>query len=120
MPYIHTGWLCLIIIICIWAHIINSFVFFRRNLERLEKHLHGVSFISKNRDFYGESFFGKEMRQIFVILVIVMPGIFKKQEIINRATIDNVPTPLRNSVIAIFTSMNFIALGLGSLYYFRL
>jgi hypothetical protein len=73
MDDIPTGLLSLIILLLIAAHIVGSHIFFYIYLEEIEDYLCDIEMLSLNRSFCGDSFFGRRMRETFVMLVAVAP-----------------------------------------------
>ncbi|WP_282369727.1 hypothetical protein [Pseudomonas sp. PS02290] len=84
MVDIPTGLLALILTVITALHLAGYYIFFYINLEKIENYLCDIEMFSLNRDFYGDSLFGRRMRETFVMLVAVAPEIFWRQERIPR------------------------------------
>lgn len=120
MADIHTGLLSLIVGIFLIIHIVCSYVFFLMYLEKIEDQLCDIEMFALNRRYYGESFLGRKMREIFVVLVIIEPRIFKKQEIIPREKLLKLSPGLRLGVKLHFYLMYLIGIAIAVLYFTRL
>lgn len=120
MADIHTGLLSLIVGIFLIIHIVCSYVFFLMYLEKIEDQLCDIEMFALNRRYYGESFLGRKMREIFVVLVVIEPRIFKKQEIIPREKLLKLSPGLRLGVKLHFYLMYLIGIAIAVLYFTRL
>jgi hypothetical protein len=89
-------------------------------LEKIEDQLCDIEMFALNRRYYGESFLGRKMREIFVVLVIIEPRIFKKQEIIPREKLLKLSPGLRLGVKLHFYLMYLIGIAIAVLYFTRL
>ncbi|MGE6387462.1 hypothetical protein ACQKEN_17570 [Pseudomonas sp. NPDC078416] len=119
MVDIPTGLLALILTVITALHLAGYYIFFYINLEKIENHLCDIEMFSLNRDFYGDSLFGRRMRETFVMLVAVAPEIFWRQERIPRQKLLKLPRRLLWGVRIIYGSMILISVSSGLLYYFR-
>jgi hypothetical protein len=115
-----SGLLAFIVVSATLVHIAGSYIFFRLNLEKIEDQLSDIDMFSLNRNYYGDSFLGRKMRENFIMLVLVAPEIFKKQEIIPRQKLLRLSYGLRWGVRFIFLSMLAICISAVLLYFFRL
>jgi hypothetical protein len=120
MSNVHSGLLALILLSATLVHIAGAYLFFRVNLEKIEAQLNDIEMFSLNKNYYGDSFLGRKMRENFIMLVVVAPEIFKKQEIIPRHKLLKLSYGLRWGVRFIFLSMLAICLSAVLLYFFRL
>lgn len=120
MINVPSGLLAIIVVSTTLVHIAGSYIFFRLNLEKIEAQLNDIDMFSLNRSYYGDSFLGRKMRENFIMLVLVAPEIFKKQEIIPRKKLLKLSYGLRWGVRFIFLSMLIICLSAVLLYFFRL
>jgi hypothetical protein len=116
---IPTGLLALILSVITTLHLVGYYIFFYFNLEKIENHLSEIEMFSLNRKFHGNSFFGRRMRETFVMLVAVAPEIFWRQERIPRQKLLKLPPRLRWGVRTVYGSMTFISVYGVLLYYFR-
>jgi hypothetical protein len=116
---IPTGLLALILSVITTLHLVGYYIFFYFNLEKIENHLSEIEMFSLNRKFYGNSFFGRRMRETFVMLVAVAPEIFWRQERIPTQKLLKLPTRLLWGVRIVYGSMVLICVSSGMLYYFR-
>jgi hypothetical protein len=116
---IPTGLLALILSVITTLHLVGYYIFFYFNLKKIENHLSEIEMFSLNRKFYGNSFFGRRMRETFVMLVAVAPEIFWRQERIPRQKLLKLPTRLLWGVRIVYGSMVLICVSSGMLYYFR-
>ena len=120
MADIHTGLLSLLVGVVMIIHIVCSYLFFLMYLEKIEDQLCDIEMFALNRRYYGESFLGRKMREIFVVLVIIEPRIFKKQEIIPREKLLKLSPGLRLGVKLHFYLMYLIGIAMAVLYFTRL
>jgi hypothetical protein len=120
MPYIHTAILSLVLITAAWIHVIGSYMFFRKYMEVIENSLSDISLFAQHREYYGNDRLGRKMRRVFILLLIVMPGIFKRQEVIPAYKLKKLSPGLLFGVKLIYHSGWVIAVATGLLYYFRL
>lgn len=120
MPYIETRWLSVFVFAGSIIHVVASYIFYRMYLEVIEDYLSDIALIKKHREFYGETYLGRKMREILVTHIITMPGIFKKQEIIARWKVKKVPPALRFGVKLNIYSAMVIAVTMTWMCYFRL
>jgi hypothetical protein len=119
MADIPTGLLALILTVITTLHLASYYIFFYINLEKIENHLCNIKMFSLNREFYGNCFFGRRMRETFVMLVAVAPEIFWRQERIPRQKLLKLPRRLLWGVRIIYGSMILIGVSSGLLYYLR-
>lgn len=117
MDDIPTGLLTLIMLLVIAAHIAGSYLFFYINLEKIEDYLSHIEMLSRNQQFYGNSFFGRKMRENYVMLVAVVPELFWRQENIPREKLLKLPARLLWGVRIIYGSMILICVTGVLLYY---
>jgi hypothetical protein len=82
MPYIATGWLALAFQAALIIQIVSNYIFYRIYLEIIEDYLSNIDLVKKHRDFYGNSHLGRRMREMYLILMIVLPAMYKKHEVI--------------------------------------
>jgi hypothetical protein len=120
MSNVPSGLLAFIVLSATLVHIAGSYIFFRLNLEKIEDQLSDIDMFYLNRNYYGDSFLGRKMRENFITLVLVAPEIFKKQEIIPRHKLLKLSYGLRWGVRFIFLSMLAIFSSAVLLYFFRL
>ena len=116
---ISTGLLSFIMLLMIAAHIVGSHIFFYIYLEKIEDYLCDIEMFSLNRAVCGDSIFGRRMRETFVMLVVVAPEIFWRQERIPRQKLLKLPRRLLWGVRIIYGSMILIGVSSGLLYYLR-
>ncbi|MEX6667615.1 hypothetical protein [Pseudomonas sp. W2-17] len=119
MVDIPAGLLALILTVITFLHLAGYYIFFYINLEKIENYLCDIEMFSLNREFYGDSFFGRRMRETFVMLVAVAPEIFWRQERIPRQKLLKLPRRLLWGVRIVYGSMIFISVYGALLYYFH-
>ena len=119
MADIPAGLLALILTVITFLHLAGYYTFFYINLEKIENYLCDIEMFSLNREFYGDSFFGRRMRETFVMLVAVAPEIFWRQERIPRQKLLKLPRRLLWGVRIVYGSMIFISVYGALLYYFH-
>jgi hypothetical protein len=120
MPYIATGWLALAFQAALIIQIVSNYIFYRIYLEVIEDYLSNIDLVKKHRDFYGNTHFGRRMREMYLILMIVLPAMYKKHEVIEAWKIHKVPPTLRFWMKVHFYSLLTLLASLTWLYYFRL
>lgn len=86
-------------------YIIGSYVFFHKYMEVNESSLSDIHIFTQNRDYCGKSHPGRNMRKTFIMLVIVMPKIFRKQEVIPAYKFKKLSPRLLFGVKLIFYTM---------------
>ena len=82
MPYHAAVWLTLINFILMFIHLVSSHIFFLKYMERIEEQLSEIDMIGLHADYYGDTWLGRRMRESFITMILIMPGAFKKQEVI--------------------------------------
>lgn len=120
MKDISTGALSLILTVISAIHLASYHIFFYINLEKIENHLCDIEMFSLNREVYGDSSFGRRMREGFVMMVAIAPEIFWRQERIPRQKLLKLPPRLLWGVRIAYGSMIFISVYAVLLYHFRI
>jgi hypothetical protein len=82
MSYHAAIWLTLVNFILMFIHLVSSHVFFLKYMERIEKQLSEIDMIGLHANYYGDTWLGRRMRESFITMILVMPGAFKRQEVI--------------------------------------
>lgn len=112
-------WLTLIDFILTFIHLVSSHIFFLKYMERIEDHLSEIEMIGLHADYYGDTRLGRRMRESFITMILIMPGAFKKQEVIPLYKLQKLPRHFRfwikfffYSGIALFSAMTVLYLRL--------
>jgi hypothetical protein len=120
MPLTETEWMCVAVFTGFTLQIVSNYIFYRIYLEVIEDYLSNIDLVKKHRDFYGNSHLGRRMREMYLILMIVLPAMYKKHEVIEAWKIHKVPPTLRFWMKVHFYSLLTLLASLAWLYYFRL
>jgi len=120
MPLTETEWMCVAVFAGFTLQIVANCIFYRTYLEVIEDYLSNIDLVKKHRDFYGNSHLGRRMREMYLILMIVLPAMYKKHEVIEAWKIHKVPPTLRFWMKVHFYSLLTLLASLAWLYYFRL
>lgn len=88
-------WLTLIEFVLIFIHLVSSHIFFLKYMERIEDYLSDIEMIGLHADYYGDTWLGRRMRESFITMILIMPGAFKKQEVIPPYKLQKLPGHFR-------------------------
>jgi hypothetical protein len=76
-------------------HIVSSHIFFLKFMERIEDYLSDIEMIGLHADYYGDTWLGRRMRETFITMILIMPGAFKKEEVIPPYKLQKLPRHFR-------------------------
>jgi hypothetical protein len=99
--------------VLLFIHIMASHLFFLRYMERIEAYLSDIEMIGLHRSYYGDSWFGRRMRETFITLILVWPSALKKQEVIPAHKIKKLPAPFRFCIRFFFYSAMVLLAAIG-------
>lgn len=107
-------WLGFIDFVLTLIHLVSSYIFFLKYMERIEDYLSDIEMIGLHADYYGDTRLGRRMRESFITMILVMPGAFKRQEVIPLYKLQKLPRHFRFWIKFFFYSalILFGALGL--------
>jgi hypothetical protein len=107
-------WLGFIDFVLTLIHLVSSYIFFLKYMERIEDYLSDIEMIGLHADCYGDTRLGRRMRESFITMILVMPGAFKRQEVIPLYKLQKLPRHFRFWIKFFFYSalILFGALGL--------
>jgi hypothetical protein len=107
-------WLGFIDFVLTFIHLVSSYIFFLKYMERIEDYLSDIEMIGLHADYYGDTRLGRRMRESFITMILVMPGAFKRQEVIPLYKLQKLPWHFRFWIKFFFYSalILFGALGL--------
>lgn len=88
-------WLGFMDFVLTFIHIVSSHIFFLKYMERIEDYLSDVEMIGLHADYYGDTWLGRRMRESFITMILIMPGAFKKQEVIPPYKLQKLPRHFR-------------------------
>lgn len=106
-------WLTLIEFVLIFIHLVSSHIFFLKYMERIEDHLSDIEMIGLHADYYGNTWLGRRMRESFITMILIMPGAFKKQEVIPLYKLQKLPRHFRFWIRFFFYSALILLGALG-------
>ena len=84
-------WLGFIDFVLTLIHLVSSYIFFLKYMERIEDYLSDIEMIGLHADYYGDTWLGRRMRESFITMILVMPGAFKRQEVIPLYKLQKLP-----------------------------
>jgi hypothetical protein len=84
-------WLTLIEFVLTFIHLVSSHIFFLKYMERIEDHLSDIEMIGLHAGYYGDTWLGRRMRGSFITMILIMPGAFRKQEVIPLYKLQKLP-----------------------------
>jgi hypothetical protein len=88
-------WLGFIDFVLTCIHLVSSYIFFLRYLERIEDYLSEVAMVGLHAGYYGDTWVGRRMRESFITMILIVPGAFKKQEVIPIHKLEKLPWRFR-------------------------
>ena len=88
-------WLGFMDFVLTLIHIVSSHVFFLKYMERIEDYLSDIEMIGLHAEYYGDTWLGRRMRESFITMILIMPGAFKKQEVIPPYKLQKLPRHFR-------------------------
>lgn len=94
-------------------HIVSSHLFFLKYMERIEDHLSEIEMIGLHADYYGDTWLGRRMRESFITMILIVPGAFKKQEVIPKHKLQKLPRHFRFWIKFFFYSALILLGALG-------
>lgn len=112
-------WLTLIEFVLIFIHLFSSHIFFLKYMERIEDYLSDIEMIGLHADYYGDTWLGRRMRESFITMILIMPGAFKKQELIPPYKLQKLPGHFRFWIKFFFYSA-IVLLSAMTVLYLRL
>ncbi|MBD8708357.1 MULTISPECIES: hypothetical protein [Pseudomonas] len=112
-------WLTLIEFVLIFIHLVSSHIFFLKYMERIEDYLSDIEMIGLHADYYGDTWLGRRMRESFITMILIMPGAFKKQEVIPPYKLQKLPGHFRFWIKFFFYSA-IVLLSAMTVLYLRL
>jgi hypothetical protein len=112
-------WLTLIEFVLTFIHLASSHIFFLKYMERIEDYLSDIEMIGLHAGYYGDTWLGRRMRESFITMILIMPGAFRKQEVIPLYKLQKLPGHFRfwikfffYSAIALLSAMTVLYLRL--------
>ncbi len=112
-------WLTLIEFVLTFIHLVSSHIFFLKYMERIEDYLSDIEMIGLHADYYGDTWLGRRMRESFITMILIMPGAFKKQEVIPPYKLQKLPGHFRFWIKFFFYSA-IVLLSAMTVLYLRL
>jgi len=112
-------WLTLIEFVLILIHLVSSHIFFLKYMERIEDYLSDIEMIGLHAGYYGDTWLGRRMRESFITMILIMPGAFKKQEVIPPYKLQKLPGHFRFWIKFFFYSA-IVLLSAMTVLYLRL
>jgi hypothetical protein len=112
-------WLTLIEFVLIFIHLVSSHIFFLKYMERIEDYLSDIEMIGLHAGYYGDTWLGRRMRESFITMILIMPGAFKKQEVIPPYKLQKLPGHFRFWIKFFFYSA-IVLLSAMTVLYLRL
>ena len=112
-------WLTLIEFVLTFIHLVSSHIFFLKYMERIEDYLSDIEMIGLHAGYYGDSWLGRRMRESFITMILIMPGAFKKQEVIPPYKLQKLPGHFRFWIKFFFYSA-IVLLSAMTVLYLRL
>lgn len=88
-------WLGFMDFVLTFIHIVSSHIFFLKYMERIEDYLSDVEMIGLHAEYYGDTWLGRRMRESFITMILIMPGAFKRQEVIPPYKLQKLPRHFR-------------------------
>lgn len=88
-------WLGFIDFVLTLIHLVSSYIFFLKYMERIEDYLSDIEMIGLHADYYGDTRLGRRMRESFITMILIVPGAFKKQEVIPKHKLQKLPRHFR-------------------------
>ena len=88
-------WLGFMDFVLTLIHIVSSHLFFLKYMERIEDYLSDIEMIGLHAEYYGDTWLGRRMRESFITMILIMPGAFKKQEVIPPYKLQKLPRHFR-------------------------
>lgn len=112
-------WLGFMDFVLTLIHIVSSHIFFLKYMERIEDYLSDIEMIGLHAEYYGDTWLGRRMRESFITMILIMPGAFKKQEVIPPYKLQKLPRHFRFWIKFFFYSA-LVLLGVLGLICLRL
>lgn len=106
-------WLGFIDFVLTLIHLVSSYIFFLKYMERVEDYLSDIEMIGLHADYYGDTWLGRRMRESFITMILVMPGAFKRQEVIPPYKLQKLPRHFRFWIKFFFYSALILLGALG-------
>ncbi|SET36225.1 hypothetical protein [Pseudomonas graminis] len=106
-------WLGFVDFVLTFIHLVSSYIFFLKYMERIEDHLSDIEMIGLHADYYGDTWLGRRMRESFITMILVMPGAFKRQEVIPLYKLQKLPRHFRFWIRFFFYSALILLGALG-------
>lgn len=106
-------WLGFVDFVLTVIHLVSSYIFFLKYMERIEDHLSDIEMIGLHADYYGDTWLGRRMRESFITMILVMPGAFKRQEVIPLYKLQKLPRHFRFWIRFFFYSALILLGALG-------
>jgi hypothetical protein len=88
-------WLGFMDFVLTLIHIVSSHIFFLKYMERIEDYLSDIEMVGLHAEYYGDTWLGRRMRESFITMILIMPGAFKKQEVIPPYKLQKLPRHFR-------------------------
>ncbi|MEX6667423.1 hypothetical protein [Pseudomonas sp. W2-17] len=106
-------WLGFVDFVLTFIHLVSSYIFFLKYMERIEDYLSDIEMIGLHADYYGDTWLGRRMRESFITMILVMPGAFKRQEVIPLYKLQKLPRHFRFWIRFFFYSALILLGALG-------
>ena len=106
-------WLGFVDFVLTFIHLVSSYIFFLKYMERIEDHLSDIEMIGLHADYYGDTWLGRRIRESFITMILVMPGAFKRQEVIPLYKLQKLPRHFRFWIRFFFYSALILLGALG-------
>jgi hypothetical protein len=106
-------WLGFVDLVLMCIHLVSSHIFFLKYMERIETHLSEIEMIGLHADYYGDTWLGRRMRESFITMILIVPGAFKKQEVIPKHKLQKLPRHFRFWIRFFFYSALILLGALG-------
>lgn len=106
-------WLGFVDFVLTFIHLVSSYIFFLKYMKRIEDHLSDIEMIGLHADYYGDTWLGRRMRESFITMILVMPGAFKRQEVIPLYKLQKLPRHFRFWIRFFFYSALILLGALG-------
>ena len=88
-------WLGFMDFVLTLIHIVSSHIFFLKYMERIEDYLSDIEMVGLHAEYYGDTWLGRRMRESFITMILIMPGAFKRQEVIPPYKLQKLPRHFR-------------------------
>ncbi|TDV43890.1 hypothetical protein EC919_115143 [Pseudomonas graminis] len=106
-------WLGFMDFVLVVIHLVSSYIFFLKYMEQIEDHLSEIEMIGLHADYYGDTRLGRRMRESFITMILIVPGAFKKQEVIPVYKLQKLPRHFRFWIKFFFYSAVGLLCALG-------